>query len=252
MKKLLNKLKSTGLLLLLMGSHLAVVAQFSDQGAITFERKTNLKQQYMTDEGNEWIKSMINKVAPFAISEFKLVFKTDKSHYSFQKEVEVQGLNFSWGKAAKENEVYCDFKKGSLAAKKDIYEETYFIEDSLATFVWKIEDEMRTIAGFHCRKATTRICDSVVVVAFYTDELMVSGGPEGFNGLPGMILGLAIPRLYTTWFATHVELLPQQVPTLRAPRKSKEVNRKGFNDGLSGHFERWGKSGARILWWAAL
>src|SRR5690606_18990933 len=145
MKKLLNKLKSTGLLLLLMGSHLAVVAQFSDQGAITFERKTNLKQQYMTDEGNEWIKSMINRVAPFAISEFKLVFKTDKSHYSFQKEVEVQGLNFSWGKAAKENEVYCDFKKGSLAAKKDIYEETYFIEDSLATFVWKIEDEMRTI-----------------------------------------------------------------------------------------------------------
>src|SRR5690606_11106175 len=151
-----------------------------------------------------------------------------------------------------ENEVYCDFKKGSLAANKDIYEETYFIEDSLATFVWKIEDEMRTIAGFHCRKATTRICDSVVVVAFYTDELMVSGGPERFNGLPGMILGLAIPRLYTTWFATHVELLPQQVPTVPAPRKSKEVNRKDFNDGLSGHFERWGKSGARILWWAAL
>ena len=31
-------------------------------------------------------------------------------------------------------------------------------------------------------------------------------GPELFTGLPGMILGLAIPRYYTTWFATKVEL----------------------------------------------
>ena len=81
--------------MLLMGSHVAAIAQFSAQGEITFERKTNLKQQYMTDEDNDRIKSMIDKVAPFTISEFTLAFHTDKSLYSFQKEVEVQGMNFS-------------------------------------------------------------------------------------------------------------------------------------------------------------
>lgn len=252
MRKPIINITTTALLLLLVTSTLPAIAQFSGQGKVNFERKTNLKQQYMTDEDNDWIKSRINEMAPFSISEFTLVFSIDKSLYRFEKEVEVQGMNFSWGKTAKENEVYCDFKKGTIAAKKDIYEETYFIEDSLQQFVWKIEDEMRTIAGFHCRKATTRICDSVVVVAFYTDELLVSGGPEGFNGLPGMILGLAIPRLYTTWFATYVALLPQQVAALRSPRKSKQVDRDGFNNSLGGHFERWGKSGTRILWWAAL
>lgn len=252
MQKPIINITTTGLLLLLIAAALPAIAQFSGQGKVSFERKTNLKQQYMTEEGNDWIKSRINEMAPFSISEFTLVFSIDKSLYRFEKDVEVPGHNYSWGKAAKENEVYCDFEKGKVAAKKSIYEETYFIEDSLQAFEWKIEDEMRTIAGFHCRKALTRICDSVVVVAFYTDELMVSGGPEGFCGLPGMILGLAIPRLHTTWFATHVELLPQQVSQLKPGRKDNRVNRASFTTTLSNRFESWGKSGYRLLWWAAL
>jgi GLPGLI family protein len=30
--------------------------------------------------------------------------------------------------------------------------------------------------------------DSVFIVAFYTDQIVTSGGPESFNELPGMIL----------------------------------------------------------------
>ena len=50
------------------------------------------------------------------------------------------------------------------------------------------------------------VMDSIVVIAFYTDEILTSGGPESFNGLPGMIMGLAIPRLHTTWYATKLAL----------------------------------------------
>ena len=46
--------------------------------------------------------------------------------------------------------------------------------------------------------------DSVYVFAFYTDEITISGGPCSINGLPGMILGLTIPRLYTSYLATKV------------------------------------------------
>ena len=82
--------------------------------------------------------------------------------------------------------------------------EQSYIEDSLRAFNWKISDEVRTIAGFDCRKEVTSIFDSVVVVTFYTDEISVYSGPKNFYGLPGMILGLAIPRLYTTRFATKL------------------------------------------------
>jgi GLPGLI family protein len=60
------------------------------------------------------------------------------------------------------------------------------------------------IAGFNCRKAVSTIFDSVYVFAFYTDEIMISGGPASINGLPGMIMGVTIPRLYTSWIATKV------------------------------------------------
>lgn len=51
-----------------------------------------------------------------------------------------------------------------------------------------------------------KISDSVYVFAFYTDEILISGGPCSVNGLPGMILGLTVPRLYTSWIATKVTL----------------------------------------------
>jgi GLPGLI family protein len=48
------------------------------------------------------------------------------------------------------------------------------------------------IAGFNCRRANAMIMDSIYVVAFYTDEILTTGGPESFSGLPGMILGVAL------------------------------------------------------------
>ena len=42
---------------------------------------------------------------------------------------------------------------------------------------------------------------------------MISGGPCSINGLPGMILGLTIPRMYSSWIATkvNVENIDQKV-----------------------------------------
>jgi GLPGLI family protein len=45
------------------------------------------------------------------------------------------------------------------------------------------------------------------VFAFYTDEILIPGGPCSINGLPGMILGVTIPRLYTSWIATKVSVV---------------------------------------------
>ena len=86
---------------------------------------------------------------------------------------------------------------------------------------WRITGERRTIAGFECHKAVGRIMDSVYVVAFYTDQIVTNGGPESFNGLPGMILGLAIPRINTTWFATKIEAIEISPLDIAAPKKGK-------------------------------
>jgi GLPGLI family protein len=99
----------------------------------------------------------------------------------------------------------------------NLFEKTYLTSDSLKKLNWKISGETREIAGFECKKAIATILDSVVVVAFYTDEITPSTGPLGFNGLPGTILGFAIPRLYLTLFATKVERMDTPIKVRYKP-----------------------------------
>jgi GLPGLI family protein len=90
------------------------------------------------------------------------------------------------------------------------------------------------------------------VVAFYTDEILVSGGPESFHGLPGMILGLAVPRLYTTWFATKVQLIEPKENDLAAPTRGKKINVKSLEGTLQKSLKDWGKQGQKNIWWVML
>jgi GLPGLI family protein len=89
-------------------------------------------------------------------------------------------------------------------SKKNVGGSSFLVQDSTRKIKWKITDETRNIAGFEYRSANKLKMDSVNVVAFYTDEITTSGGPESFSGLHGMILGVAIPHEHITWFATKV------------------------------------------------
>ncbi|GAA4335784.1 GLPGLI family protein [Mucilaginibacter gynuensis] len=124
------------------------------------------------------------------------------------------------------NIVFSDLTKRTSVIQKDFYERTYLVKDSLRTIKWKITDETRVIAGYNCRRANALVLDSIYVVAFYTDEIHISGGPESFNGLPGMILGVAVPHENVTWFATKVTEKAIENKTLVPPTKGKAVNNK--------------------------
>jgi hypothetical protein len=55
-----------------------------------------------------------------------------------------------------------------------------------------------------------------------------------------MILGLAFPRYYITWFATKVELVEPKMNELKIPSgKTTKVNRKELMDQVRKVFE-WG------------
>jgi GLPGLI family protein len=113
------------------------------------------------------------------------------------------------------------------------------LEDSLLNIRWKITNDTRRIAGFECRKAVGILFDTVAVFAFYTDELTISGGPEGIHGLPGMILGMGIPRLHTTWFATKVQVVDVNTKTLAPAAKGEKVNRKTMFEAMDKVLSDW-------------
>src|SRR5690606_18035958 len=137
-------------------------------------------------------------------------------------------------------------------ASKQVFEEKFLVQDSMRKLEWKIKDEIRIIAGYKCRKAVSKICDTVYVVAFYSEDIMVSGGPEMFSGLPGMILEIAIPRLYSTSIATKIETTPPKVEDLKVPEKGKKGSQKEMYGTVMGSVSKWGKFAHRSVWWSVL
>lgn len=235
------------LLLLLVLAHKPATAQYVLAGKIEYERKTNVYAQY---EGRDWFDKFKEKVPKFLNLNYEMVFDTGKTYYKPGKDVESAAR---WGKgAAPENLVYTRISAKKVTALKTIFETKFLIQDSMRKLAWKEKPEMRTIAGHSCHKAVSVICDSVYIVAFYAEDIPVSGGPEMFGGLPGMILELAVPRLHTTWTATKIEMTTLTDADFIEPQKGKKVSQTQMLNDLKDSFSDWGKEGATNIWWCTL
>lgn len=219
--------------------------QFIAKGKIEFERTANVHKQFQNDSWGETLKKTIPQ---FKTDYFNLYFDNDKTLYKPGRTAAgVKPPEWLNG-PGNENVVFNDLSAQTTISQKGVFETEFLIQDSLRKADWKISTDTRTIAGFECRKATTIIMDSVYVVAFYTDQIVPAGGPESFNGLPGMILGLAVPRLNTTWFATKLELIEVKPTDLVAPKKGKKSNVADLNQQLKTLMKNWGPNADRNIW----
>jgi GLPGLI family protein len=224
-------------------------AIFLNEGNIEFEKKLNMFKQFETDNwfGEQFADFYKKNMPQFKTTYFNLYFKDGKSLYKPGRENPENSKMRSWGSIAEENNIYTDFTNDQSIAQKSIYDATFLITDSIRKINWKITDETREIAGFQCRRANALIMDSVYIVAFYTDAILTPGGPESVSGLPGMILGLAVPEKHVTWFATKVT--KENVPDkeMLAPKTGKKVNNKMVLTTLKDTFKDWGKYATKYI-----
>ncbi len=240
------------LIVFLSFSSLTEAQQLILQGKIHYERKENLHKLFT--EENEWTNEFKKQLPKYRVDIFELSFNTKRSLYKMEQEFEGNSNILDWFNVAKSNIVSQNIENQKVQAQKVVYENTYQINDSLPKITWKLHNEYRTIAGFSCRKASTIILDSVYIIAFFTDEIPVSGGPESMNGLPGMIMGLVVPRLNTTWFATRVDHVSVSDESLAFyPKAKKKINTiKTFLDELKLATKNWGKESGDIIWRSVL
>jgi GLPGLI family protein len=228
--------------LLLCGS-IAQAQKFITQGKIEYERKVN--QHSFLEEGNTWSEMMKKNTPKFNTTYFDLLFKDDVTLYRNGREAD--NKNKVWGVFVAENVVLTHLDSNTSITQKDIMNDLFLIPDSVRKVEWKISNEFRPIAGFNCRKAVGKIMDSIIVIAFYTDEIVPAGGPESFAGLPGMIMGLAIPRMHATWYATKLELAEISDKELAAPKKGKKMTAAAFQMQVKDILKNWGDEGKRMI-----
>lgn len=218
---------------------------FHNTVKIEFEKVVYARQQYKEMYG-EWYERFKDQIPEKVVNYYEFI--GDTAHSVFRETKEAQLNPRSWYQSVSDkNIVYNDYRTGKTISQKPVYEETFLVEDSLLKIRWKLTADTRIIAGYDCRKAIGFVDDTVAIFAFYTDEILITGGPEGVHGLPGMILGIGVPRLHATWFATKVEVNGFNTTTIAPATKGKKVTRKGMISALDNVLKNWGKYGRTMI-----
>lgn len=219
--------------------------QFIQSGSIEFEMRTN---NHKTFGDGVWAEMFKDKMPQFSTYWYNYTFDNNKSVYTFDRLDEKTKL--PWGTNNMEDNIwYNDYSTNTYINRKFVFDDNYLMTDSLMKIDWKlVPNETREIAGFNCRKAVGIIFDSVYVFAFYTDEILISGGPMSIHGLPGMILGITIPRMYTSWIATKVEIAGVDKKKITPPTTGKKKKGSDLIENIKKVTEDWGSWGQQSLW----
>jgi GLPGLI family protein len=219
--------------------------QFINSGMIEYEVRINNHRMFGDGLFAEMFK---DKMPNFSTTYYHLTFNDNKTIYKFDRLNEKDKL--PWGtNNAEDNVWYNDFNSNTRVNQKSVFGETYILSDSSLKLDWKlVPNETRDIVGFNCRKAQAVIFDSVYVFAFYTDEITVSGGPMGIHGLPGMILGITIPRMFTSWIATKLQVNGVNTNIIAAPTKGKKKQATELKQSVEKATKDWGTWGRQSVW----
>lgn len=227
-------------------------AIFVHKGRITYEKRSNQHARFLDENNtNDWVEETRKATSKIIIENPVLTF--NESYGLYTVGAENTNNKYLWNSKTPETDnTLINWQNKTISQQKELFEKTYLIQDSIQNIQWRITGETRTIAGFNCRKAVGKIMDSVYVVAFYTDDITAQVGPESFSGLPGAILGLAIPRLHTTWFAIKVEAITPPETTFTPKQKGIKVTRKTCLAELQKSIKDWGKFGIQTIWHSQL
>ncbi|SDF72182.1 GLPGLI family protein [Mucilaginibacter pineti] len=241
-------------ILILAGNCLAQETRFTPSGIIEFEKKSNMYaifSKQINKDNKSWMENELDnykKSNPqFKVSKSILKFGNNKTLFTPVEEERISIGYFETEIVNQNSVIYTDFNSEMSIAQKSIFEQTFLLKDSTRKINWKITDETRDIAGYSCRRANAIIMDSVYVVAFFTNKILVTGGPESFTGLPGMILGVALPHENISWFATKITDIAVPENAITPPKKGKPVDNKSFKETLDKTLKEWGAHGLFYL-----
>ncbi|KPM48795.1 GLPGLI family protein [Jiulongibacter sediminis] len=139
---------------------------------------------------------------------------------------EEDGNDFEMIFGVPETNVYTNLKNNQLLQYQEFMGKEFLIVDKLNTRKWKLDAKQKKVLGFDCQKATL-IDTTQQVIAWFTPQIPISVGPNGYSGLPGMVLAIEVDNGQRMLTATKMEDLPAGF-AFEKPSEGKKVNRNEF------------------------
>lgn len=186
-------------------------------GKIVFERKMNLKKLF---KDNPRVKNFLSEDITWSMDSFALYFNDSLSAFVPIEGGPEEGM---MKMLTPQNTTYKNIRKNERIVNMNMMGSPMTVQDTLKKRVWKVTDSQRKIAGYTCRKSMLELNDSTRVYAWFTVDIVPSIGPEGFDGLPGAILGFANEDGSVVYFAKRVEEMSPSIEEMTAKLKGKDT-----------------------------
>lgn len=220
---------------------LSASAQIVTSGRVVYERKTNVRK--IVESSDRFPPGMLPKDVTYVRDSFDMWFDGNRSAF-VPIESEGDSKRGMLRMLTSQNTCYKDLDKNEKVVLMTMMGTPMNIKDSLTDRKWKITNRSRKIAGYRCRRAIWEQNDSTRIYAWFSTDVVPSSGPEGFSGLPGMILGLATEGGEVVYFAKRVEVLkPEEEKLSPELKKGDTFTVEALKKRLEEKMGRWLKPG---------
>jgi GLPGLI family protein len=145
-----------------------------------------------------------------------------------EEKAEAEYEGFSWRK--EEYYIYRDFGSNRIHDIIKLLGKVYIIEDTLVPQGWKILNDMKEVCGHICMNASwTDTIKNKKVIAWYALDIPLSGGPDRYCGLPGLILEVNVNNGALIMTADRIEYKdPGEAMNFPAKIKGKHIKEADY------------------------
>jgi GLPGLI family protein len=202
----------------------SLVQAQQNSGHVTYERVTKMIARFN-------INGVENEMPQTRKDNFELSFGNNQSLWKAAEQENNDdnnaggdGVQVHMIVAGSNDVMYINFETGKRTEKREFFDKTFIIDDSISHLKWKMTGETKTILNHNCMKAlATRIStqtrmtmddgkmerkeiqDTSNIVAWFTSDIPVSAGPGEYQGqLPGLILEMDVNNGRQTFVASSI------------------------------------------------
>ena len=252
-------MKQLTTLLLLLFTIIAF-SQKKFEGKATYMSKRTMDMSRFDKMSEQQKKQMKARFKNFLEKTYTLSFNKSESSFKENFTLDAPGTSGpSWGRSNGQGSIYKNLKDKEMIEDVEQFSKRFRIVEEMEFPQWEMSGETKQIGQYLCYKATMEKVDRSIdwggifsrrgsnakkkdstkvnqtkeavktqtITAWYTPQIPVSAGPEGYWGLPGLILEINAGR--TTMLCTEIIINPEDVVEIKKPSKGKEVSREEYD-----------------------
>ncbi|WP_373551761.1 GLPGLI family protein [Haliscomenobacter sp.] len=226
------------LLLLFFGVLSLAVSAQNNEGTVLYKQTVYMRREIQANAPAGVDPNMARNIPESVTNEFNLNFTAKVSLYKEIASADDDsqggpggggGMRFMMRRF--NPPIYKDLANNRQVEEMDLFGKQFLVDDIIPTRAWKVTGQQKKILDYPCISAT--VTDSLmgrarVITAWFAPTIPVAFGPQGYGGLPGMILEIDMDGGRSVITAAEVKLQKPDEASIKAPEKGKKVTRAEY------------------------